>query len=51
MLLAAFRGRFFKHLGYVLDLFVVSLCLHQELTGMGKGKIVDRAVLAAFSSD
>lgn len=38
MLLAAFRGKFFRHLGYVLDLLVVSTCLYQELAGKSKGK-------------
>lgn len=38
MLLAAFRGRFFRHLGYVVDLLVVSACLYQELAGKGKGQ-------------
>lgn len=38
MLLVAFRGKFFRHLGYVLDLAVVSVCLYQELAGMGKGR-------------
>ncbi|CAN0329322.1 unnamed protein product, partial [Laminaria digitata] len=37
LLLAAFRGKFFRHLGYVLDLAVVSVCLYQEMAGMGKG--------------
>lgn len=40
MLLAAFRGKFFQHLGYVVDLFVVSVCLYQELAGKGKGQLV-----------
>lgn len=38
MLLAAFRGKFFRHLGYVLDMTVVSACLYQELAGKSKGK-------------
>lgn len=38
MLLAAFRGKFFRHVGYILDLFVVSLCLYQEVSGKGKGE-------------
>lgn len=38
MLLAAFRGRFFRHLGYVVDLLVVSTCLYQDMAGNGKGK-------------
>ncbi|CAM9879888.1 unnamed protein product [Ectocarpus fasciculatus] len=37
MLLAAFRGKIFRHAGYILDLFVVSLCLYQEVSGKGKG--------------
>ncbi|CAN0349722.1 unnamed protein product, partial [Scytosiphon promiscuus] len=37
MLLAAFRGKFFRHLGYVLDMMVVSGCLYQELAGRSKG--------------
>ncbi len=37
MLLAAFRGKFFRHVGYVVDLLVVSACLYQELAGKGKG--------------
>ncbi|CAM9596355.1 unnamed protein product [Hapterophycus canaliculatus] len=37
MLLAAFRGKFFRHLGYVLDMLVVSACLYAELAGKGKG--------------
>eukprot|EP00752_Nemacystus_decipiens_P013379 g11845.t1 len=37
MLLAAFRGKFFRHLGYVVDLLVVSACLYQEMAGKGKG--------------
>ncbi|CBN78846.1 conserved unknown protein [Ectocarpus siliculosus] len=37
MLLAAFREKFFRHAGYILDLFVVSLCLYQEISGKGKG--------------
>lgn len=40
MLLVAFRGKFFRHLGYVIDLLVVSACLYQELAGKGKGKLV-----------
>ena len=38
LLLAAFRGKFFRHLGYVLDLAVVSVCLYHEMAGMGKGE-------------
>lgn len=38
LLLAAFRGKFFQHLGYVVDLLVVSTCLYQELAGKGKGQ-------------
>lgn len=38
MLLAAFRGKFFRHLGYVVDLLVVSACLYQEMDGKGKGQ-------------
>ncbi|CAN0528144.1 unnamed protein product, partial [Ectocarpus sp. 12 AP-2014] len=37
MLLAAFREKFFRHAGYILDLFVVSFCLYQEISGKGKG--------------
>lgn len=37
VLFAAFRRKFFNHMGYVLDLVVVALCLHHELAGMGKG--------------
>ncbi|CAN0124426.1 unnamed protein product [Ectocarpus sp. 4 AP-2014] len=37
MLLAAFREKFFRHAGYILDLFVVFLCLYQEISGKGKG--------------
>eukprot|EP00903_Cladosiphon_okamuranus_P005676 g5639.t1 len=37
MLLAAFGRRFFRHLGYVVDLLVVSACLYQEMAGKGKG--------------
>lgn len=37
MLLAAFRGKFFRHLGYVLDLAVISICVYHDLAGMSKG--------------
>ncbi|CAM9395644.1 unnamed protein product [Ectocarpus sp. 13 AM-2016] len=37
MLLAAFREKFFRHAGYILDLLVVSFCLYQEISGKGKG--------------
>lgn len=37
VLFAAFRRKFFSHMGYVLDLVVVVLCLYDELAGMGKG--------------
>ncbi|CAM9572852.1 unnamed protein product [Ascophyllum nodosum] len=36
LLLAAFRQRFFRHLGYVIDMVVVVACLYQELAGLGK---------------
>lgn len=32
----AFRLRFFQHLGYVLDLFIVGLCLYGEIFGLAK---------------
>ncbi|CAN0000607.1 unnamed protein product, partial [Sphacelaria rigidula] len=38
VLFAAFRGKFFNHMGYVLDFGVVTLCLFYEVAGKGKGR-------------
>lgn len=40
LLLAAFRLRFFRHLGYVIDMLVVSACFYHDLAGLGKGEMM-----------
>jgi len=41
LLIAAFRLRFFRHLGYVVDMLVVSACFYHDLAGLGKGKMIE----------
>ncbi|CAM9898561.1 unnamed protein product, partial [Discosporangium mesarthrocarpum] len=37
LLMVAFRGKFFTHIGYLTDALIVAACLGHEIGGMGRG--------------